>query len=362
VREYPGSFDRRLSALAAGLLLSSAALAAEPGPLRSQWASLPPLPDAEGFAGMFAGRCGGALVVAGGANFPAKRPWEGGVKHWYDAAWILDDPAGAWRRVGQLPRAIAYGVSASDSGGLICAGGGDGQEHVATVMRLSVADGRLRIEPLPSLPKPCSFACGTVVAGTLYVQGGIERPDATACLHTFWALDLGRTGAGWQELAPCPGPERMLAVAGADGESFYVFSGQRLSPDPPNRPAREFLRDAWRYRPRDGWRRLADLPRAAVAAPSPALRMGDGRLLVMTGDDGLNIHFKPETMHPGFPRDVLAYDPVGDVWKVVGETPFSRATVPTALWRDRYVIPSGEERPGFRSPAVWSLDLGGLRR
>ena len=81
----------------------------------------------------------------------------------------------------------------------------------------------------------------------------------------------------------------MLAVAGASGEDFYLFSGQRLSPDPPNRPAREFLRDAWRYRPGHGWHRLADLPRAAVAAPTPAPRLPDGRLLVMIGDDGTKI-------------------------------------------------------------------------
>src|SRR5262245_23532811 len=34
------------------------------------WTQLPPLPDREGFAGAFAGVTGGALIVAGGANFP----------------------------------------------------------------------------------------------------------------------------------------------------------------------------------------------------------------------------------------------------------------------------------------------------
>src|ERR1043166_8747887 len=35
---------------------------------RLQWQKLPPIPDAEGFAGAFAGVSGGALIVAGGAN------------------------------------------------------------------------------------------------------------------------------------------------------------------------------------------------------------------------------------------------------------------------------------------------------
>ncbi|MCB1133825.1 MAG: galactose oxidase, partial [Verrucomicrobiae bacterium] len=47
------------------------------------WKELPPLPDAHGFAGAFAGSVEGSLVVAGGANFPDKAPWEGGTKVWH---------------------------------------------------------------------------------------------------------------------------------------------------------------------------------------------------------------------------------------------------------------------------------------
>ena len=36
------------------------------------------LPDAEGWAGMFAGVSNGVLIVGGGANFPEKPLWEGG--------------------------------------------------------------------------------------------------------------------------------------------------------------------------------------------------------------------------------------------------------------------------------------------
>ena len=46
------------------------------------WEKLPPLPDREGFAGSFAGVSGDALLVAGGANFPGAKPWEGGAKAW----------------------------------------------------------------------------------------------------------------------------------------------------------------------------------------------------------------------------------------------------------------------------------------
>jgi len=349
-----------LAILTVGMFLpipGAVMLAADPSPVRLKWGQLPPLPDAEGFAGMFAGTSSDALAVAGGANFTGKRPWEGGIKQWYDTVWLLEKPEGPWRQIGRLPQPTAYGISASTPQGLVCAGGGNAQKHFADVYRLTLSDGRLQILPLPSLPQPCSFACGAVAQGTFYILGGIERPDSTACLRTFWALDLQRPGADWQVLEPCPGAERNLGVAGTIGDDFYVFGGQRLSPDPPNRPAREFLRDAWRYRPGSGWRRLADMPRPATGAPSPTPQTPDGRLLVMTGDDGTKINFKPETEHPGFPRDLLAYDPARDAWDVVGEAPFSRATLPTTLWRDRVVIPSGEERPGYRSHDVWTLEF-----
>jgi N-acetylneuraminate epimerase len=332
-----------------------AADVASPPPLK--WQRIQSLPDAEGFAGMFAGTCGDALLVAGGANFPERRPWEGGTKQWYDAVWQLDQPHGNWQRIGRLPRACAYGISATTPKGIVCAGGANAAGHYADVIMLSQDGHRVAIEALPSLPRPCAMASGALVGKVLYIAGGIERPDATACLETFWALDLDRPEAGWKSLEACPGGPRMLAVAGSHGGDFFLFSGARLRADSAGQPVREYLRDAWRYRSGSGWQRLADLPRAAVAAPSPAPVTNDGRLLVLTGDDGKNVGFKPEAQHPGFPRDVLAYDPASNAWTRLAECPFSRATVPSTIWRDSVIIPSGEQRPGFRSPEVWSLPI-----
>ena len=79
--------------------------------LSLQWRPLPSIPDHEGFASPFAGVANGALVVAGGANFPGKRPWEGGTKIWYDSVFVLEKPDGAWKTAGKLPRPIGYGVA-----------------------------------------------------------------------------------------------------------------------------------------------------------------------------------------------------------------------------------------------------------
>ena len=77
------------------------------------WQALPALPDKEGFAGSFAGVSRGALLVAGGANFPEKRPWEGGTKVWYDRVFALEPGGAAWRDAGRLPCANGYGVAAT---------------------------------------------------------------------------------------------------------------------------------------------------------------------------------------------------------------------------------------------------------
>ncbi len=318
-----------------------------------QWNPLPPIPDREGFAGSFAGVSGGALVVAGGANFPDKRPWEGGTKVWYDSVFALEKPDGAWRLAGRLPHPLGYGVSVTTKDGLVCIGGSSAQGHRGDASLLRWRDGKLTTTPLPPLPRPCANMCGALLGSTIYIAGGIATPDATTALKTFWALDLGNTAAGWREQEPWPGRGRMLATAGACEGSFFLFSGAALGAGADGKPVREWLRDAYRYTPGQGWHRVADLPRVSVAAPSPAPVL-NGRLFVIGGDDGAQAS-TPPTTHKGFPRDVVAYDPKTDVWKVSGQVPFSLVTTTAVEWNGRVVIPGGEARPGVRSSEVWTF-------
>jgi N-acetylneuraminate epimerase len=92
----------------------------------------------------------------------------------------------------------------------------------------------------------------------------------------------------------------------------------------------------------------------AVAAASPALTHGAG-LLVVCGDDGSKLGFKPETRHPGFPHRVVRFDGSMSAWTELADAPFSRATMPSTRWRGGFVIPSGEARPGYRTPEVWTV-------
>jgi N-acetylneuraminic acid mutarotase len=79
--------------------------------------------------------------------------------------------------------------------------------------------------------------------------------------------------------------------------------------------------------------------------------------LVMSGDDGTLVDFKPAEKHPGFPRSIMAYNTITDYWQTLGEVPVGHVTTPMVQWHNRFVIPSGEIRPGKRSPSVWSVKI-----
>ena len=337
---------------------------APPWPAVLTWEELPALPDPIGLGGMYAGVSHGALIAAGGANFPDKPSWEDGQKAWCDTIYVLENPGGVWRVADErLPRPRAYGVSVTYNNSVICIGGMDHQQCYSDVFKIEWADGNIRTTWLPPLPRPCGYACGALVGTRVYVAGGLPDPKATKCLRTFWALDLSKPAGQmrWEQLEAWPGPERMLAVAGAQDGAFFLLSGRRVEKDSNDAPrlVTPDLRDAYWYRPARGaqpgvWRRIADLPRPVVGAPSPAIALGQSLIAVPGGVDQSTLKFKPHE-HPGFPPEIHVYHTVTNTWTVRGQLPAggSRVTAPVAAWEGGWVIVSGERSPGLRSPKVF---------
>jgi len=341
------------------LLCASGSLApslrAQPTDDPATWAKLPPLPDAKGLGGLFAGASGEALLVAGGTNFPDRMPWEQGTKFWYDAIYALVPGEASWRVAGSLPGARAYGASIETDRGLICAGGADDRRHYDEVYLLQWRAGTVTVKTLPPLPVPSAYLCGARLGSVVYLAGGADNPLLTSALRTFWALDLADPDPRWRELEPWPGPGRILATAGVQAGAFYLFSGADIEVDAAGTPARRYLSDAYRFVPGKGWQTVAAPPHPIVAAPSPAPAVGQSHLLLLSGDDGTKIGFTPPAEHPGFPSSILAYHTITDTWVELGRTPAPHVTTATARWQGRWVIPSGEVRPGVRSPEVWSF-------
>jgi len=246
---------------------------------------------------------------------------------------------------------LAYGGSVTTPDGVITLGGSDAERHYAEVCRWQIGTGeRPRIErtDLPPLPIPLAMAGAAQLGQRLYVAGGQRSPTAPRAERRLWSLELTRPEAGWTEHEPWPGPGRILPVLVAQGDALYLLSGAELVEASDGTPVRDYLRDGYRYRPLEGWRRIADLPRPTVAAP--AVAMGQSHLLVFGGDDGSLAPRVRELgeRHPGFSREVLAYHTITDTWVKAGEIPHGVVTTAAVPWEGRFVIPGGEDRPGHR--------------
>ena len=327
-----------------------------------EWRSSVPLPDPIGVAAPFAGVSGGALLVAGGAHFPGKPPWEGGTKVWTDTVWVLDRPDGRWIRGGRLPHPRAYGVSLTRGDRVLCVGGGDRRGPVAEVIALQWDGRRIRVQRGPdvpeALPVPLALAAGALdEAGVAYVACGTSEPGEVRASARVFSWDPASKRRAWREWPPLPAEPRILPVVASASEGFFLFGGAALETDGTS-SRRRYLRDAWRFRPGTGWQRLADLPRPCAAAASPAPVVG-GRIHLLGGDDGSRVGFQPPAAHPGFSREPLEYDPGADRWTRRDPMPVSRVTLPSVPWQGRWWLLSGEMRPGVRSPEVWSVGEAG---
>ncbi|MEC9351979.1 MAG: sodium/solute symporter [Planctomycetota bacterium] len=366
------------------LLLVAPALSAQNSARKLEWdLEIPPVPDMHGFAGAFTGVSNGRLLVAGGANFPDKPPWEDGKKVWHDKIFALSLPGGGggesgWVSAGTLPGPLAYGASVSFAERAIFIGGDNGVDASSRVFAYSWGDGLEGPVDYPSLPSPCTNLCAAVVSlssteAYIFVAGGLSSVESksVSALKNFWSLSVGPDGAPvegaeWEALGAWPGPERFQATAGVVDKGFYIIGGLRLDEGKRVMPP---LSDGYRYSPATrSWAPIADLPRGVAAAPTPAPRLSDAHLLVAGGGNPDALSWaaaNPDRSlgdHPGFSRECFAYHSVVDRWVSYGAMEFpdvemetSRVTVNTVEWGGRWFIPSGEAKPGVRSPRVFAV-------
>ncbi len=358
------------------------------------WEELPPLPPAAGeqtqagLAGPFSGVHNDALIVAGGANFPELLPWEGGEKVYWDDIYVLEKNENGdaqWQVIEDthLPEPLAYGVSINTPEGVLCIGGAN--ENLVSdkvfLLQWDPVATQVTVKDLPPMPVPLAFMGGAQVNNKVYVAGGQETLTGAATNNFY---ELGLENYQWKKLASWPGPERIVAVTASqsDGNTdcFFLFSGRKTVSDAKT----EILSDAYRYNPAlNKWFEISPVstgnnsPVAVMAGT--AVASGANHILLFGGADGKRftklealdnqINTEEDTIvrksaeqeklqilseHPGFSRDILAYHTITDSWTKVGELPFgSHVTTNAIRWNDDIVIPSGEVKPGRRTPKVW---------
>lgn len=329
-----------------------------PLPCRIEWNnsnSLPPLPDNEqnrGVAGAFSGFVGDELVIAGGANFPDKMPWEGGKKNWERTLYhaYTDTLDFQWGIITDfLPAAIAYGVSIQLAEGLLCIGGCDMKRCFDDVFLIYKEGGVFKLSyDWPSLPVPLANATGALLNNKIYIAGGQEKMIEEEATNHFFVLDLDRKDKGWVALPSWDGNARGYAVSVAfeDGEypGFYLFSGR----DYRSSGYVEVLTDGHRYDPDiNRWTQLQGF--FPVMAGTAFVHSEN---IVFLG--GVTKLFPGSYEHPGFENILRVYDRISHTFVHEEILPFSvPVTTNIAVRENNFYITSGEIKPGIRTPSVY---------
>jgi len=196
-----------------------------------------------GVAGAFSGIIKDYLIIAGGANFPDARPWEGGIKVFNDRIYVYhltDDSLSLVTDSEKLPVPVAYGSSVSLPGGVLCIGGTNQDKCFSTVflIKWDTDSTRIEYELFPDLPIPLSYASAVLLENSIYVAGGSSSPDGRDTGNHFFKLDLSKRSANefdWEELPSFPGPGRIFSVAAVQSNGIrpciYLFSGRNVRED-----------------------------------------------------------------------------------------------------------------------------------
>lgn len=330
-----------------------------------------PLPDARGFAGMFAAKVGDELIAAGGANFLDKMPWEGGKKAWHNHIFVYSFAKKKWEKLSlQLPKNLAYGVTVPYRDGAILFGGSE-QDNVpsAAVYYLHKENKEWKLDTWADMPIAMVNMCGERIGDYVVLAAGSSKLDG---MPTDQVLLFNLKTKGWSNLPTFPGAKRINAVsAKLDGE-FYLFSGIELVAENDRKIKRNILQDAYRINLNDAsrdiekakWEKLADMPQGMAAGPlSAAHDLKTKDILLFGGLDQQTAQYADPATHPGFLPQVLKYDTKADKWSIIGDLAKEqiRLTLPSVQDGSYYYLISGEVGPGVRTNSILAIDLKKLK-
>ncbi|PCE63036.1 sodium transporter [Sediminicola luteus] len=333
-----------------------------------------------GYAGMLGGVNQGVLIAVGGANFPKGMPWEGGPKVWSDAIYIFVDDV--WRVAGQkLNQPLAYGASVTLDSGILCIGGEDGKTTLDSVFLLSYdsESGTVTQTPWPALPEPLAYTAAAKHNGYVYVAGG--KNDLSS-VQSVYRIAI-KSPTSWERLPDFPGLSRAvhaLAIQEAREETkLYLIGGRSISKGKKSKPLASVVSygitsGIWQHETPiqiDGQTQI-NMGASAMASGSmhivlfggsdeklfnrletlalklPKVQNDSVKTQLLRQRDSLLVH------HPGFSRDLLAYNTITQTWSKVQSMPTGLPVTGLLTQnKDRYYMISGEISPGVRSPKTW---------
>ena len=303
---------------------------------RLRFSNLPSLPESIGLQGATVGPSRGALLVAGGAAGSHESDGPGRLQ---DTILVLSDGDEVWRVAGKLPEPLAFGAAAHWNDGVLLIGGSGVKNVSAEVLFLkySPAERQVTVELLPPLPHGLTHAGATVLGDTLYVAGGQELPMAAPTKNNFWVLDLSKPTPRrqWKTLKPWPGPSRIRPVVAAQDGALFVIGGLQTSDES---SAGRHIDDAYRFTPKQGWTRIANLPAGCFSRA--AIPYGQTHILLF-GQSGDWSHPATDNASP-LPVTTtvmsFAYHTITDTWLQLNNMPDQGIVDGATLWNDAPVV------------------------
>ncbi|WP_316821841.1 galactose oxidase [Pedobacter gandavensis] len=334
-----------------------------------------------GFAGAINAVLEDCLIVAGGANFPGKKPWEGGKKHYSNEIHILEKtgPTFTWNKVKAfLPEAIAYCGNTSTKFGLVYAGGENENGLSRKVFLLNWDGTQITAKALANLPVAVTNVALTNIGNLVYAIGGDQEKTTSKAI---FSLDLTNTDAEWKVLPELPIPlaNSVAIVQSPEKQALiYVVGGRtKTATGISNLHSTLFIYDPMKQEWKEG-ARIKDGKEVMNFSAGTGVAVGKDRLLIFGGDNGKTFHQietfiseiakteDPEKKakltaeknqlsihHKGFYKGILCYDILKNTWSKLGEMPFPAQVTATATkWNHDIIISSGEVQPGVRTPNI----------
>ena len=354
-----------------------------------EWEKIATLPGAVGspsigFAGAINAVHGESMIVAGGANFPDKMPWDGGKKHYSDEIRVLQKKNGEYvwneKLTAKLPEPTGYCGNTSTPYGVVYAGGENNQglSYKAYLIKFNSLKTQVKVERLPDLPLALTNLALTYLDNIVYAVGGDEAKSTSSC---FFSLDLAGKNSQWKNLPDLPmalANSVALVQKSTEGKKIYVVGGRTKTFS----GISDLHNTLFIYNPRtQSWSSgapISDGTNTTNFSAGTGVVIADNGLLIMGGDNGEVFHQietylsliaqsktaeeKAEltakknllsTTHKGFYKGILSYNTLNNTWFKIGELPFpARVTTTATKWGDDIILSNGEVKPGVRTPDI----------
>ena len=333
-----------------------------------------------GYAGAINGVNNNVLIVAGGANFPDRMPWEGGKKYYSNEIHVLQKKGAQylWEAAVKctLPEAIAYCGNTATDFGVVYAGGENenGLSKHAFLLNWDGAQQQINVKALPDLPFAVTNIGLSQINNVVYAVGGDLQQQSS---KNVFSLDLNQDNPQWKTLPDLPVALANAVVVAQAGE-IYVIGGRTKTAS----GISDLRHSVYAYHPqKQSWRSCAaisDGEQKTNFSAGAGVAIGNNLILITGGDNGAVFH-QIETYlskisktgnllekarltaeknslsinHKGFYKAMLLYNIKTNDWTRLGDLPFpAQVTTTAAKWGEDIILSNGEVKPGVRTPNV----------